>query len=688
MPNHLATETSPYLLQHAEQPVDWYPWNDEALSRARDENKPIFLSIGYAACHWCHVMAHETFDDPRIAAILNQYFISIKVDREERPDLDGLYMGAVVALTGQGGWPMSLFLTPDGRPFYGGTYFPPQPRHGMPAFEQVLTSIHRTWVESRDQIEQIGSQVGEALRKNAEIALPAQGLQSETLDQASAGLIASFDWTVGGWGKAPLFPQPMVIETLFRQASRGSDKALQVAVRSLKAMMTGGMYDLIGGGFHRYSTDANWLVPHFEKMLYDNAQLALVYLHGYQLTGKEEFRRVCEETLDFISRELTDAQGGFYSSLDADSEGGEGRFYTWSMEEFAQALPDDSLRVKAQAYYGVTAIGNYAGLTIPRHFRSIDDLAAESATSPEDLAVQLDEARKQLFAARGRRPRPATDDKVITAWNALAMRAFAEAGAAFQNTGYIEMATRNARFLRSALREDGRLLRSWRHTPGKNIAFLEDYAALILGLIALYQADPRVEWYGTAQDLLEEMQKRFSDPKGGFYDTAADQETPLTRPKDLQDNATPSGNALAALALLKVSEFSGELTLVQRAEAMLGPLQATFIHYPSSFGFWLQALDEAVSPVVQAAVIGPYPSEATQGFLRAFHAAYRPRAVLAAAADPPPQDAPLLLAERHMLDGRPTGFVCEGFACRLPTSDVDQFKAQLKAASEKQSGRG
>jgi uncharacterized protein YyaL (SSP411 family) len=683
MPNHLSTETSPYLLQHADQPVDWYPWNDEALSRAREENKPIFLSIGYAACHWCHVMAHESFDDPRIAAYLNNYFISIKVDREERPDLDAIYMSAVVAMTGQGGWPMSLFLTPDGRPFYGGTYFPPEPRYGMPSFDQVIVSIQRSWMETRDQIEQIGSRVAAALRQSSEVAQPPVRLQSDALEQATRRLVDSFDWATGGWGKAPLFPQSMVLETLLRQATRKNEEALQVAVRALEAMMAGGLYDLVGGGFHRYSTDAEWLVPHFEKMLYDNAQLALVYLHGFQLTGKEEFRQVCEETLDFISREETDPQGGFYSSLDADSEDGEGRYYTWSIEEFTLAIPDPDLRRKAAIFFGMPTLRGHQELTILRRSRSLEDLAAETGTSPGELSTQLNQARQQLFSFRDQRARPATDDKVITAWNALAIQAFAEAGAVFQKPAYIQVATRNARFILSALRPDGRLLRAWRHIPGKNPAFLEDYAALILGLISLYQVDPQVEWYTYAVELQAEMNQRFSDPRGGFFDTSADQPTPLTRPKDIQDHATPSGNALASLVLLKLSEFSGEHILAERAETMLGALQASMIRYPSSFGFWLQALDEAVDPAVQAAVIGPHGAESTRQFHQAYFSAYRPRTVLAIAPDPPPPGSPVLLADRAMLNGLPTGYVCEKFFCRLPTTDVGQFKALLEAASEK-----
>jgi uncharacterized protein len=680
MPNHLAQQTSPYLLQHAGQPVDWFPWNEQALEKARAENKPIFLSIGYAACHWCHVMAHESFADPAIAEFLNQHFISIKVDREERPDLDSVYMSSVVAMTGQGGWPMSLFLTPDGRPFYGGTYYPPLPRYGLPSFRQVIESIAGSWKDNREQIERIGSQIADHLQKNIQTALPPQPLQPEILSLAAQVLSEQFDWATGGWGTAPKFPQPMSIDFLLGQATRTPDStALQVATRSLDAMMAGGMYDLIGGGFHRYSTDANWLVPHFEKMLYDNAQLALTYLHAYQLTGNEAYRRVCEDTLDFIARELSDKEGGFYSSLDADSEGREGSYYIWSVDDFEKAIPDPDLRGGALSAYGVTAVGNFEGQSILRLSQSKngqDDENRRSILSTE----QLDQVRRTLFAFRQKRVRPATDDKVITGWNALALRAFSEAAAVLQNHPYLDVATRNAHFLLDHMRPEGRLIRSWRHSQGRQTAFLEDYAGLILGLLALYQADPQPVWFEEALNLHADMLAQFSDPQGGFFDTPFDQPTPLSRPKDLQDNATPSGNALAALALLKLAEFTGQADLRDRAESMLGPLQSTAVRYPSSFAFWLQALDYAVGPVQQVALIGEPASPEMTNLLRAFHQTYRPRTVLAFSAAPPSRGSPPLLADRPMLHGQPTAYVCQGFVCRLPVTGVEAFKQALDAA--------
>jgi uncharacterized protein len=682
MPNHLAQETSPYLLQHADQPVDWHPWNDQALAQARQEDKPIFLSIGYAACHWCHVMAHETFDDPKIARFLNEHFISIKVDREERPDLDGVYMSAVVAMTGQGGWPMSVFLTPEGRPFYGGTYFPPQPRHGMPSFRQVIESIYRSWVEERQRVDQIGEQMAEAIHQNSQASLPERNLVRSTLQDATAALTASFDAQTGGWGRAPKFPQPMAIDFLLAQATRGDKTALQVALRSLDKMMAGGMHDLVGGGFHRYSTDADWLVPHFEKMLYDNAQLALAYLHGYQLTGNAAYRKVCEGTLDFINRELTHPDGGFYSSLDADSPGGEGHFYTWSADEVAQAIMDDDLRALALRAYGITPAGNFDGRTILRLKLPPDELAAQEQLDSEGLRKRLDVIRKSMFTTRQARPRPATDDKVITAWNALALRAFAEAGAVLNNPTYTQMAMRNARFLLDRLTFSGRLHRSWRGVLAHQPAFLEDYAALILGLLGLYQADPQVEWFSSAGKLLAEMIDRFADPQGGFFDTASDQPSPLARPKELQDNATPSGNALAALALLKMAELTGSTDLSERAVRMVGPLQEALVHYATSFALWLQALDFSIGPVLQVAILGNPAQPDTQSLLSAYTEKYRPRTVLAVSSDPPAQNAPALLQDRHAIDGRPTAYVCEGFRCLLPATDLNIFRQQLELGQE------
>jgi len=677
MPNRLEKETSPYLLQHAGNPVEWYSWGEEALEKAHLEDKPIFLSIGYAACHWCHVMAHESFEDGEIAALLNEHFVSIKVDREERPDLDSIYMNAVVAMTGQGGWPMSVFLTPDGKPFYGGTYFPPQPRYGMPSFRQVLESIIRSWEEEREQVGEIGRQIADHLAKAARPQILPGTLGQKGIDQASQKLIESYDWQNGGWGPAPKFPQPMAIDFLLSQATRGNEEALRTAVHALRAMSRGGMYDLAGGGFHRYSTGNDWLVPHFEKMLYDNAQLASAYLHGYLLTGDDAFRAVTEATLDFIQRELAHPKGGFYSSLDADSEGKEGKYYIWTGQEIREKLEDPTQAELFAAAYGVTPEGNFEGRNILQRRKNNEDLAAQFDLPIESVRSKLEEGLKRLLAARENRVRPATDDKVLVSWNALALIAFAEAGIYLARQDYLTVATRSAEFLLRELFSGGQLLRSWRNGQTRHAGYLEDHAGLILGLIALYQADPNPRWYTAAQNLAREMVEHFSDPESGFFDTRDDAGTLLTRPKDEQDNATPSGNALAALALLKLAELEGQTELRERSIQILGRMQPVAARYPTAFGFWLNAMDFALGPIKQIAVMGNPADPATQELVRMVFAKYDPRRVTAVSDFPPPPGSPMLLADRPLKNGLPTAYVCEGFACLLPVNDPKSLAVQI-----------
>ncbi|NMC80881.1 MAG: thioredoxin domain-containing protein, partial [Chloroflexi bacterium] len=513
MPNQLAHETSPYLLQHANNPVNWYPWGEEALRKAQEEDKPIFLSIGYAACHWCHVMEHESFENPQIARLLNDHFVSIKVDREERPDLDSIYMSAVIAMVGQGGWPMSVFLTPKLEPFYGGTYFPPAARYGMPAFGDVLTGVIQTWKSNRAEISRMSQQLGQFLKENAQWNTPSGPLLPGTLQQATETLIQTYDWEHGGWGAAPKFPAPMAIEFLLQQGTQGNSQALQVALHALKTMNRGGIYDVVGGGFHRYSTDAHWLVPHFEKMLYDNAQLARTYLHAYLLTGEVPLRQTCEETLDFILKEMTHPEGGFYSSLDADSEGEEGKFYLWTPEEIRQALPEAEDQDRILSFYNVTEAGNFEGKTIFQ----------QTGETPAEMYLPLQKAKKQLDRFRARRQPPATDDKVLVFWNALMLQTLAEAARYLHRSDYLQAAQKNARFLLQALHPQDRLLRSWRDGQAKHNACLEDYGALILGLLTLYQTDLDSTWYQHAILLAKEMLAAFQDASGELYDTRRDQ---------------------------------------------------------------------------------------------------------------------------------------------------------------------
>ena len=564
MPSHLVHENSPYLLQHSNNPVDWYPWCADALKRALTEDKPIFLSIGYAACHWCHVMEHESFENQSTAAIMNESFINIKVDREERPDLDSIYMAATVAMTGSGGWPMSVFLTPDLRPFYAGTYFPPEARFNMPAFRDLLKEITNVWKTQRDEIVRVGEQVTQYIQK----ASYHQGNQAwafsrNTLNQATDNILKSYDWGFGGWGEAPKFPQPMTIEFLLYQIAgiRGekselAEKAVKAVRHSLQAMSRGGMYDVIGGGFSRYSVDNLWKTPHFEKMLYDNAQLAQTYLHAYLETGQIEFRDVCEETLDFLLREMTHPDGGFYSSLDADSEGKEGKFYTWTFAEIQSALGSEMKFFEAA--YGLSKKRQTSG---EEHEiilqRALDDktLATHFNITVEELKTKLKSCHSKLLHERNKRTRPGTDDKILTGWNALALTAFAEAGRYLARQDYLMAAIQKASFLLERLQSNGRLHRSWREGQTRQNAFLEDYAALILGLLALYQSVPDQKWYSNALRLADDMLIHFADPQGGFFDTAFDHENLLLRPKDIQDNATPSGNALAAMAMLQLAEY-------------------------------------------------------------------------------------------------------------------------------------
>jgi len=660
--------------------VDWHPWGEEALNKARSENKPIFLSIGYAACHWCHVMAHESFEDTEVAAFMNEHFVNIKVDREERPDLDAIYMQATVAMTGSGGWPMSVFLTPDLKPFYTGTYFPPVQRYNMPAFRDVLAGIARAWKEEPSEIARVGEQVSGHLLQALGITQKSEAaFTQEALDAAARSLIDSYDWGYGGWGSAPKFPQPMTIEFLLRRHSAGHSEALKPAVHVLKAMARGGMYDVVGGGFSRYSVDNFWRVPHFEKMLYDNAQLARAYLHAWQITKDPFFRQIVVETLDFIEREMTHPEGGFYSSLDADSEGEEGKFYVWTLEEAREVLKDDSEFFEAA--YGVTVRGNWESKTVLQ--RALDDasLAAHFKLTPEAVQAKLYDSHSRLLAARNSRVRPGTDDKILTAWNGLMLGTIAEAARVFEEqdlqSKYTLLATRNAEFLLNALRPDGNLKRSWREGKITNEVFLEDYAALILGLLELYQTDFNARWFTSARELTNEMIELFVDPDGGFFDTPKNSEELLLRPKDTQDNATPSGNALAAEALLKLSAFTDNGTYRDLAEKTLSQVTESALRYPTSFGRWLSAADFAHGQVKQVAVLYDPSRENAKDLIQLTRSAYRPNLIIAASPYPPSKDAPALLADRPLRDGKATFYVCEDFVCKYPVVSSSELEKLL-----------
>lgn len=679
MVNRLQNEISPYLLQHAENPVDWYPWGAEAISRAKQEDKPIFLSIGYAACHWCHVMAHESFEDPETARILNENFINIKVDREERPELDQIYMDAVVALTGQGGWPMSIFLTPEGQPFYGGTYFPPVRRYNMPSFPELLVSIAQAWQNDRASLLANAEKIVEHLAKISGAATGVSQISAELLNQAALTLAQNYDWQHGGWGRAPKFPQPMLIEFLLQRATRGDRMSREISEHVLIQMAKGGMYDVIGGGFARYSTDNHWLVPHFEKMLYDNALLARVYLYAYLMTGSEANKQVCLETLDFVLREMTHPAGGFYSSLDADTDGEEGKFYVWDLQEINSLLSELESEIIIRAF-GITAAGNFEGSNILQRQLSDDQLAAEFNLPIETLQIEIASARSKLLAARERRVRPATDDKVLTAWNGLMLRTMAEAAAYLGRQDYLFAAQKNAAFILENLRTDGRLHRAWRAGQTSVYGFLEDYASLVLGLLALYQADYNARWYQAAVELIQQMISLFSDPVGGFFDTPSDHEELIMRPKSVQDSAVPCGNSLAALSLLQIGAYTGENQYYEYFEEMIGLISGLMDRYPTAIGNWLVAADFSLGPVYEIAVLAPEGADNHQKMTAVFREKYRPRMLIARSTPAGADQGPPLLRNRPLLDNALTAYVCQGFICQQPVTDPEAFAQQLDSA--------
>jgi hypothetical protein len=688
MPNRLIAETSPYLLQHAHNPVEWYPWGAEALNRAKAEDKPIFLSIGYAACHWCHVMAHESFEDETTAHLMNELFVNIKVDREERPDLDSIYMNAVVGLTGSGGWPMSVWLTPDGKPFYGGTYFPPAPRYNMPSFREVLQAVAGAWQSRRAEILQSGDNIAAYLQQAMEFATTSerQPLSADTLTRAVHTIIRSYDRLNGGWGGAPKFPQPMTLEFLLRRYVQDPAEDLRTVIdHTLSAMAQGGMYDQLGGGFHRYSTDARWLVPHFEKMLYDNSQLARVYLHAWQALADPDYRLIAVEILDYVLREMTHPAGGFYSTQDADSEGVEGKFFLWTVDEIRALLGDEALLFNE--LYGVTPQGNFhephspPGQNILSLVADPSAIAEKNGLSSMQLGEILTAARSKLFAAREQRVKPGRDEKVLAAWNGLMLAALAEA-ARDQTLGrraeiYRSAAEKNAWFLLDHMRTDaGRLLRTWKDGQAKLNGYLEDYACVIDGLLELYQTTFAEQWFVAARELADTLLQHYTDPAGGFFDTSDDHETLVTRPKDLQDNAVPSGNAMAASALLKLAAFTGEDRYYQHAEALLGALQPALIQSPLGFAQWLVALDFALSTPQEIAIVGDLRSGEAQALLEVIRRGYRPHQVAALGA-PDRLSAIPLLRDRPMIDHRPTAYVCVRFACQRPTTDPAVLAEQL-----------
>ena len=681
MPNRLVGETSPYLLQHAHNPVDWYPWGDEALGRAREEDKPILLSIGYSACHWCHVMERESFEDPEIAAIMNEHFISIKVDREERPDLDSLYMSAVQVMTGSGGWPMTVFLTPKGEPFYGGTYFPPVDSRGMPGFTRVLLSMAEVYRNRRGDVIQTTQRLVSQLQTSAETQRSLEPLVPEIIHQAFQALAQGFDFDNGGFGMAPKFPQPMVYEFILHYHHlTKSPAALQMVESTLEKMAMGGIYDQVGGGFHRYSTDAHWLVPHFEKMLYDNAQLSSVYLHAYQATSNPIFRRIAEEILDYVLREMTDQSGGFYSTQDADSEGEEGKFFLWTPQEMRGVLgPDDAALL--EGYFGVSEAGNFEGRNILNVPQSSVACADEAGVGLEKLEEAIGRGKAGLLEARERRVHPARDDKVLAAWNGLMLRSFAEASSVFGRDDYRQAAVNCASFVLEQLRQNGRLLRSYKDGRARLKGYLEDYAFVADGLLTLYEATFDSRWLDEARSLADNMLDLFWDEgQSAFYDTGKDHETLVVRPRDLFDNATPCGSSAAAYALLRLAVLTGERDYETRAASALRSVQPYLARAPMGMGNWLCALDFYLSVPKEIAIVGDGSDPATRALLDVLYSRYLPNKVVAgkdpglAATD---SNRIPLLEGRDAIDGQPTAHVCQNYVCQLPVTEPDALATQL-----------
>ncbi len=679
MTNRLIHESSPYLLQHAQNPVDWYAWGEEAFKRAKAENKPIFLSVGYAACHWCHVMAHESFEDPDTAALMNDWFINIKVDREERPDVDSIYMDAVVALTGQGGWPMSVFLTPDMAPFYGGTYFPPTHRHNMPSFAEVLEQISTLWLEDPDRIQNIGYGLTNRLQ-------PANSNQTDksTWDEDSQKvalevLFQRYDWKHGGWGGPPKFPQPGVIEALINIHQReGNTLARDLGLHALDSMASGGMYDQIGGGFHRYAVDTDWLVPHFEKMLYDNACLLPAYLHAWQISDRERYLQIVEQTYEFLIREMRSPEGAFYASLDADSEGLEGKYYVWDLEQIEIVLGEKGLVMLATQAFDLSTDGNFEGRNVLSFHQDYDKLGGQLKLEKEALAQQLNLVRERLLAAREERIRPATDDKVITGWNGLLLTALAQGAGGIGRADMLKTAQQLAEFLLDHMIVGGELMRTWRAGQTGTHAFLEDHASLALGLLALYGIDFQNRWYRAAIWLASQILEHFQDPAGGFFDTPLRQTALITRPKTIQDTPIPSGSSMATKLMLQLHALTGEDTYRISAVSALESMVNTTKQHPTAFAGWLDAFEYAHRSPLQLAIVGDPQSEGFQQLLRVASSRVIPDLVRAGGLPGDPE-SPALMEARTLIAGQATAYLCRGFSCDLPTSDPEQLVRQIEA---------
>jgi uncharacterized protein len=678
--NRLAHETSPYLLQHAHNPVDWYPWGDEALERARREDKPILLSIGYAACHWCHVMERESFEDEATAKVMNENFVNVKVDREERPDLDGIYMSAVQTMTGHGGWPMTMFLTPEGVPFFGGTYFPPDDRMGMPSFRRVLAGVAEAYGNRRDDVLRSGEQL-KSIYVAAMTAPRSTGALSPTvLERAWRSIAQRYDARQGGFEGAPKFPQTMALDFSLRYWRRtGTAHALEIAAHSFRRMARGGIYDQVGGGFHRYAVDAVWLVPHFEKMLYDNALLARLGVHLWQATGDEETRRVTEETIEWATREMLSPEGGFYSSLDADSEGEEGKFYVWSAAELQDVVGHDAGLVSR--YWDVTAGGNFEGHNILHVPNEPSAVAAREGIERSRLEEALRQARAKLYQRRAGRVWPGRDEKVLASWNGLMLRALADAARAFARDEWRAVAVRSGEFLARAMIRENRVFRSWKDGRAHIAGFLEDHAAVALAFLSLYELTLDAVWLSRARTLGDAMVASFWDEGTNvFFDTAHDHERLITRPREVTDNATPAGTSLAIELLLRLAELYRDTEMQRRATWMLETLAAPLAQHGAAFGYLLGAADLAINGATEVAIVGDPESTDFRALTAEVARQYLPALVLVGGT-PGDGAGVALLEDRDAPEGRATGYVCRQYLCSEPTSDPRRLASLLDEAA-------
>jgi uncharacterized protein YyaL (SSP411 family) len=680
MPNRLANETSPYLLQHQDNPVDWFPWGTEALERARSLDRPILVSIGYSACHWCHVMAHESFENERTAQFMNDHFVNIKVDREERPDIDSLYMSAVQAMTGHGGWPLNAFLTPEGVPFFGGTYWPPAQRMGLPSFLQILEGVAQAWETRREDVYGNAGQLQTYLEQTTSATPDPGDLSHAILDTAFATMEGLFDAEWGGFGGAPKFPQPATIDVLLRHHHRTrNDVAATMARRTLDAMAAGGIHDHVGGGFARYSVDAKWLVPHFEKMLYDNAQLASAYLNASVAFADSRYAGIAARTLDYVAREMTGSEGGFFAAQDADSEGEEGKFYVWTPEEIDAVLgPEDGPLVRS--YFGVTPFGNFEGKNILHTPRPLEQVAAEHSVSPDRLQAVIESAIQKLYVARAQRVWPGRDEKQLTSWNGLMLKAFAEGGRILNRDDFTNIAIGNARFILDHLQRDGRLLRSYKDGRAQLAGYLEDHAFFIDGLIALYTTTLDRTWVEPAIRLADTMIDEFSGAGDALlFDTGKHHEQLVARPRDIQDGATPSGNSVAASVLLDLSILTGRDDFRTRSAAILRTLARSMTEYPTAFARFLTVLDSYLATPRELVISGDPDSEAFRRLYAVPAGRYEPH-LLIAHADPDDSSLEALLpivAQRPTKDGQATAYLCERMACLPPVTDPSDLAIQL-----------